>query len=174
MRRLPVLLASALLASAVACGGDDGGPAASPTPSPTTASPTASAMTKEAYVAAANALCARVDKETESLPDEPGTAKELLDGTRTYLASLKKAQGELRALTPPAADAEEVEKNFLAVGDKQVEVLEGLLPELEAAAAKNDKAAAEKALQDGFQEFETVSTDAVEEWMTQYGLTDCG
>lgn len=175
MRRLPQMLVSALLLSAVACGGDDPTPTASQTPAPstTTASPTPSAMTKEAWVAAVNGLCKRVETATASLPDEPGTAKEYLDGTKTYLDALKAAQTDLEALTPPAADAAAIDKNFVSVGKKQIEIIEGLMPDLEAAAAKNDKAAAEAALQEGFTEFEKVSTDETDAWVKQYGLTDC-
>ena len=95
-----------------------------------------------------------------------------MSGTKTYLESLKKAQADMRALTPPAEDAAAIETNFLSVNDKQIKIIEDLLPGLDAAAAKNDTAAAEKALEGGFEKF-TEAAEGTEKWVTDYGLTSC-
>lgn len=161
--RIRIMIATALAALTVACGGDDPKPAATPTPTP---------LTKEAWVAVINPICTRVEKESEAIPD-PTNAKEWVTGTQQYLDVLKDAQVEMRAAVPPAADAKAVEDNFYRVNDAQIRILETeLMPKLKDAAAKNDTAAAEQAAEEGFEKF-AAESKGTEEWTTQYGLTSC-
>ena len=168
--RLPIMIASALLAvSSLACGGDDPKPAASAS---ATSTPTPSPLTKEAWVAAINPICADVEKESQEIP-EPTNAKEWVTGTQKYLDVLKDAQVQMRALVPPAADAKAVEDNFYRVNDAQITILETeLLPKLQDAAAKNDKAAADAAAQEGFDKF-AKAAEGTSDWSEQYGLSSC-
>ena len=173
MRRLPLALASALLCAAVACGGDDKpdaapSPSSSPSPSP---SPTTVALTKEAYVAEVNKICKRAEAEADAIGD-PKTAQEFADGTEKYIAALEKAQADLRPLEPPAADKAAIETNFLSITDRQIALLKRIMPQLQEAKAKNDAEAAQATLGKAFQEYEKFAGNS-DEWLTQYGLTDC-
>lgn len=171
MRRLPLVLVSVLLCgTALACGGDEE-PKAAPSPSTTTASPTPSALDKATFVSQVNTICKRVSTESDAIGD-PETAKEFHEGTQKYVAVLEKAQADLTAIEPPAADKAAWETNFLDVNEKQISVLKGTLPQLEQAAAKNDATASQSILEKAFKEFEAQFTKS-QEWSTQYGLTDC-
>lgn len=171
------LLASAVLLTAVACGGDDGGTpnaspsvtttSVSPTPSPT---PTPTPMTKADYVAAVDKICDRVTTEGEKIP-EPKTADDYLAATNTIIALIDAAQAEARALVPPAEDAAALESNFYAVNDAQSAAFKAAMPDLQSAAQADDLAAAEKAFGEAAEAGET--TDAQDKYMTDYGLASC-
>lgn len=172
MPRSRLAVVSVLLCAAtVACGGSDNKPSASPSASTTTPSPTPSAMTKAEYVVAVNNVCARVQTEGDAVA-EPKTAQEYLTALNTLIGILDTAMAELRAMTPPAADAATLEAKFLTPNDQQAAVLKAALPDVTSAAAANDMDAAAKALGDAFVEFERIG-EANAKFATDYGLTDC-
>jgi len=160
-----VVVASAVLCLAVAACGGESDPQASPS-----ASPSATALSKAEYVAKVNAICARVEADAQNVP-EPKTADDYLSVVQTFISTIETAQAELRALTPPAADAAEVEAKFLAANDQQALALKVALPALQAAAQSDDTAAAEKAFGEAVTAAET--TDEQDEFATSYGLTSC-
>ena len=165
-----LLLASAVLAALVACGGDDPSPASSPTPTDPvpTASPTP--LTKAEYVTAVDRICDRVNEDAEEIA-EPKTAEEYLQAANQIIALIEDAQGEARALIPPPEDAAALEANFLSVNDRQLAAFKAARPELQSAAQSKDLAAAEKAFGDAAAAGE--STDAQDQFLTGYGLGSC-
>lgn len=165
MPRLPLVVASAVLvATALACGGDDNG--AAPSPSPTTASPMP--LTKEAYVSAVNAICTRVTSEVEGIA-EPKTAKDYETTLVAVIDVIDRAQAGIKALTPPAADAAALQANFIGPNDEQAAKFKAALPSVRSAAAAGDTEAAEKAFGESLAE----DNPTQDEWMTSYGLTAC-
>ena len=160
MRAALVLLCLA----AVACGGKSD-PQASPS-----ASPSASALSKAEYVAKVNAVCARVEADAQKVP-EPKTADDYLSVVQGFISTIETAQAELRALTPPAADAAEIEAKFLAANDQQALALKVALPALQAAAQSDSTGAAEKAFGEAITAAET--TDEQDPFATSYGFTSC-
>jgi hypothetical protein len=171
MPTLPVILASAVLCTAaLACGGDDqkkDEPGAQQS-APVSASATPSAMTKDAYVSAVNAICTRVESEADKI-DEPTTAKDYESALTTLIGIIDRAQTDIKALTPPAEDASALQENFIGPNDEQAARFKSALPSVQSAAAANDTAAAEKAFGDSLAE----DNPQQDQWMTTYGLTAC-
>ena len=169
MSRAHLILATAVLCTAVACGGDgDSGAAPSASPSTTSVSPTPSEMTKEAYVAEVNTVCRRVTSEVETV-GEPKTADEYESALTKLIDIIDRAQADIKKLTPPAADAAEIQEKFVGRNDEQAAKLKAALPSVQSAAQADDDAAAEKA----FGEALTEDDPEIDAWMTSYGLTDC-
>lgn len=169
MSRMP--LAAVVLALALAaCGGGDGDTDAQPSPSASSVSPTPSAMSKTEYVAAANAVCKRVLTEANAVT-EPKNGAEFASATEQLLKLVDDGQRDLRALTPPAEDATEVEK-FLSENEQQAEVLRTALPKIKAAAEGGDEATAQAEFATAFTQFNEIAGKS-EAWAKAYGLTEC-
>lgn len=131
----------------------------------------AAPMSKDDFVTSANAICARVNGDLDKVA-EPKSAADLPRALQDIIAVYERAQHDLRALRPPAADKAAVETNLLAVNDQQVRVLKDALPALRSAAAKGDQQGVEAT-------FAKADRDATElaakskSWATSYGLTEC-
>jgi hypothetical protein len=128
-------------------------------------------MSKDEFVRAANAICARVNGELDRVA-EPKSATELPRALQNVIAVYEKAQHDLRALRPPAEDKAAVESNLLAVNDQQVRVLKDALPALQSAAAKGDQQAVEATFAKADRDATALAAKS-KPWATSYGLTEC-
>jgi hypothetical protein len=166
-------LAAVLLAlTLAACGGGDGDTKATPSPSASsaTASPTPSAMTKEAFVAAANAVCKDVLGKAAEFPD-PQTPDEYVSTTEQYVTLLEDGQTRLKALQPPAEDAARWNE-FVAANEQQVQIVRDMLPALRTAAEQGDQDGVEAEFATGFERFNEIAEEQAP-WAEQYGLSEC-
>ena len=96
---------------AVGCGGDDG--SSSDEPASTEAAPT-----RAAYIAEADAICTAGEAEmaaiNENLPDDLDPAEARVAAAEEAIVFLRDRVEQLRALTPPEGDEEEVAAVFAA------------------------------------------------------------
>jgi hypothetical protein len=164
MGRSVVGLALALvIAGAAGCSGDDSGD--------TTPSTRAGGLSQPEYVQRANALCEEFASRTSAMP-APTVADDYAKLLRDTIAYVEDLQASHRALAPPAADRERLEREFLGPGDQQTSVLRDGLPSVEMAASTDDKAAAEAAFNAVLERFRLIAAPHEEFWIS-YGLTSC-
>jgi hypothetical protein len=170
MPRLPLIVASAVLCTAVlACGADDKDSGGNGSPSAgASVSTTSAEMTKDAYVTAVNAICKRVESEVDTI-GEPKTAKDYEGALTKLIDVIDRAQADIKKLTPPSADASALQSNFIGPNDEQAARFKSALPSVQSAAAAGDDEAAEKAFGDSLAD----TDEARDKWMTDYGLTSC-
>jgi hypothetical protein len=145
VRALAFLLASVVLALA-ACGGDD----------------EAYRREKAAWIAGADAICARVNRQIEAL-GEPLTLPEIADYAAKVQRIAERQLGQLRNLEPPKRDEE-------LVGEMLARVAEGikLTGDVEQAARHGQTKLAFEAV-DRIE----VLTDEANTMARDYGLADC-
>lgn len=137
---------------------------ASTTTSSTTTSPTIQIVSKEAYVADANAVCQVMNDEIAALPDPGSDLLAYADVLDQAVIIVSDALGELRALTPPIGDEDAVEAIWAKV-DVLVEEYTQL-----SVAIRNDETALVSALDQTAQASQTAANEA----SIAYGLTVCG
>lgn len=136
------------------------------TPSP---SPTAEPLTRDAYVEQATAICQA--NNPSDIP-RPNIAADFVAGVKAHIAGLKAVQAKLRELTPPPADKEQIEENFLTPRDKQIAALENVLPEVQKVAATGDLNGALTAFTPGAQEAVRVASQSAA-FTDSFGLQVC-
>jgi hypothetical protein len=117
-RRMPKALVVIALAAALAgCGsGDDGTP-----------------LSREEFVAQADAICQEYEAKLNAL-GTPQSAEDLQEFADESVPIAEEGQGKLEDLTPPA-ELQDVYDEWLAQGDKAVDIVQ----RLEAAASENDQ-----------------------------------
>lgn len=122
---------------------------------------------KAAYVAAAEAVCARANQaqQAEQVPVSP-------DGIAPYVRKVLTIAGaasrDLNALTPPGDDAADLRGKFLEPLERQVATGEEYAQRVEAADAKGDQAALLRLVG------EAPTTSEVDlEYLRGYGFTAC-
>lgn len=169
MRRLLSSLLVLLALGAVACG-DSNDAADTTTTTASTTTTTDPGLPKDEFVRQANAICKETNDKLEALP-EPKTGAAYPPAIRQIIALAKEGQAKLRALRAPAADRANIEAQFLALNDQQVQLLEGALPALDEA-AKTSKAKAEAVLEPVFAKFGEIGTTQGT-FTKPYGLTEC-
>ena len=149
MRRwIGIAIALAVALAAAGCGAGDGG---------------GDRLTKEEYIAQADAICKQANEEIDAL-GEPATLEEIVTLAASAIEIQEESLAELRALKPPEEDEATLNEAYDLV-EQQVEV------------GKQVKAAAEAG------DMETIQTliaenDPLDEQADQialdYGLTECG
>ncbi|MGH3993052.1 MAG: hypothetical protein ACRDSN_11400 [Pseudonocardiaceae bacterium] len=109
---LAVLLAAAIAAVAAGCGGDDDDDETATT---ATTGASGGALTKDAFVTAADGVCAQGDKQIDQAAQqefggggEPSTAEQERFFTDTVLPNIQNQIDGIRALAPPEGDEEQV------------------------------------------------------------------
>ena len=175
-----VLVAAGVLVAG--CGGSGGGSATAPTsgssassssPAPSPAVSTSAATSpatggtaaaKAAFLAKANAVCARMNKASDALPSPPNTPAGLATFLDRQLLIMDTAVDRLRALTPPPGEEATV-RGLLA----QIDALNRTVGRASAALRAGDTATAGRLLQQV-----GTRTPAVNRAFTAYGLTVCG
>jgi hypothetical protein len=144
-------LAFAALAAALAlagCGGDDGGGG--------------EPLSQEDFVAQADAICEEYEAKLDAL-GTPQSQEDLAEFAEKSVPIAEEGQGKLAELTPPA-DLQEAYDEWLAQGDKAVDIVQ----RLEQAAQDNDQ-----------EEIQAIATEAQaadersEELATQLGFEEC-
>ena len=122
--RITTLLALALAAGLIAAGcGDDDDDTTATTTSTTAAAtgatgatgPTGEPLTKDEFIAQADAICESSDKDIEAAAEDlfsgganPGQAEEEAFVTGTLVPGVQQQLDAIRALTPPEGDEDEV------------------------------------------------------------------
>ncbi len=90
---------------AIGCGGDDGSSSGE-------SAPTSAAPTKSAYIAEADAICTAGEADLaaidENLPDDLDSDEARVAGAEQAIEVLRDRVEQLRALTPPEGDEEEI------------------------------------------------------------------
>jgi hypothetical protein len=116
-----MLLASALIAAG--CGGDDDGDTTTTTTGVTGTTGNAEAPTKQEFIKQADEICTEGSQElTTALSEELGTEQPSDEEIEQFVSDsvvpvLREQFAELRALTPPEGDEEEVDRVFTAAED---------------------------------------------------------
>lgn len=176
--RLILFLLSAGVVLLSGCGGEsadqeESSPTAAPTTSApaSTAPPTTTATTKEDYLTAANAICRDIVAESAAVP-EPASPSEYATAMRRTIDLIKAGQERLRAVPQPPADAAALEAEFLARNDRQIQILEAAMPELEAAAASGDEQRIEAAFGPALESYAAIAVEQ-ERFLRSYGLLGC-
>ena len=119
MRTAPsVAVASLLLAvSLAACGGSDENKAAQASgdaaaASPAASTPAAPALSLQAFHDKAQAACKRLQEEGAALP-KPTTPDEATTYVANILEASRRAVTTIKSLTPPAEQADEIQRDFV-------------------------------------------------------------
>jgi hypothetical protein len=126
---------------------------------------------KAAFVRDFNAICREAERRVNAL-DEPTSIYDVPPWLRGFISIIDDLQGELRALVPPPADAEDVD-TYLDGNDEQIAAVKAALPEVEAGAREDDAERVESALDEAFTTFDRIAAQQ-EPFVQRYGLTDCG
>ena len=143
-----VAVAMAVAAVAAACGGGDGG---------------GDRLTKEQYIAEADAICADINEQLDAL-GEPGNLEEVAELAESAVGIQEEALEKLRALQPPEADEATLNEAYELL-DQQV-----VLGNEIADAARDGDAASITAI---IGQLEGIDNQA-DQIAIDYGLTECG
>jgi hypothetical protein len=154
MRSWPVtlaVLAACLLAAA--CGSNDGA----------NGDTQSARLTKEEYIAQADAICQEANAEIDAVP-EPESTEELAEYGEQVVEIGREQLDRLRALRPPEADEETINGAYDLL-DQQLAIADDLI----AAAREGDLEQVQELLAQGEQLNEQADQIA-----NDYGLTECG
>jgi hypothetical protein len=140
-----------LLLAVSGCGSDDGG----------------GALTKEEWIASADAICADMMAQEEEIP-EPQSVEEMVAASEEFFEITRAGIGELKDLGAPEGDEGAVAEivaafeDLVAAGDAFIDAVveSGSLDEMSAEA------------EDAFRDLETAQQQA-KETAESYGLTGC-
>lgn len=146
MRRVACLVLPLLLV--VACGGG-------------------SNLSKADYLSKAEKICKDANDAFKALPSpkDPASFQSLVDKT---VEIADKAAQDLKALDPPAADKEDIDKKVIEPLEDQVAEGKKFRDDVRKAVANKDQAALGRLLQNP-----PSGKEADLDWMTSYGYKDC-
>lgn len=129
----------------------------------------ADASAKDAFVAEAEALCAKVNTQLAEVRKQQPTAVDLVPGYVHRIVEVARTNvTQLTTLTPPAQDKAEFEAKVLAPLRAQLVVADDYDAKVTAAAKKKDNAALFQLVTNP-----PLETKADVAWMKSYGLEQC-
>jgi hypothetical protein len=157
-----VLIATAVTISVSSCGG--GGGDGDKGSADGSRDGDRAALSKAEYLQRANAVCADANKKQVALGEFPSSAAETVSWLDRSLSILASAEADLKALTPPSADAATITGYFKLLDDAVAKAKRA-----REAAARNDEGAFSAAWGDA----ESASAKA-NQAANEYGLNVCG
>jgi protein-tyrosine-phosphatase len=153
-RRVTLIAVAAVCVLAAACGSDDNGSGATAE---------SQRLTKEEYIAQADAICQEADAKIDAVP-EPQSTEELAEYGEQVVEVGQEQLDRLRALRPPQADETTINEAYDLI-EQQLAIANDLVD----AAREGELEQVQELLAQGEQ-----LNDQADQIAADYGLTECG